>query len=98
MCVCLVTASRLLEAMDPTVDPCDDFFEYACGTWNRVNVIPNDKPRYDTFRKLGDELQTSLKGMLYTQWRNNNFCVRGWDHVLEFPFKQRERPRRLPCF
>ena len=48
--------------MDATVEPCDDFFEYACGTWNRMNVIPNDRPRYDTFRKLGDELQTSLKG------------------------------------
>jgi len=57
------TAARLLEAMDPSVDPCEDFFEYACGTWNRINVIPNDKPKYDTFRKLGDELQTSLKGI-----------------------------------
>lgn len=55
-------ASRLLSAMDATVDPCEDFFEYACGTWNRVHIIPDDKSSYNTFRKLGDELHAALKG------------------------------------
>lgn len=55
-------AGRILEAMDSTVNPCDDFFEFACGTWNKVNVIPDDKSNYNTFRKLGDELQAVLKG------------------------------------
>jgi len=58
----LCIAARILDAMDKTIDPCEDFFEYACGTWNRVNVIPDDKASYNTFRKLGDELQAILKG------------------------------------
>jgi len=57
-----VAASRLLSAMDQSIDPCEDFFEYACGTWNRAHIIPDDKSSYNTFRKLGDELQTTLKG------------------------------------
>jgi len=48
--------------MDASVDPCEDFFEYACGTWNRVHIIPDDKSSYNTFRKLGDELHATLKG------------------------------------
>ena len=48
--------------MDQTVDPCDDFFEYACGSWNRKNVIPDDKSNYNTFGKLRDDLQVLLKG------------------------------------
>lgn len=48
--------------MNSSVDPCDDFFEYACGTWNRANAIPDDKSSYNTFRKLSDELQGQLRG------------------------------------
>lgn len=61
---CVSTASRVLEAMDTTVDPCDDFFQYACGTWNRKNIIPDDRSHYNTFSKLRDELQVILKGLL----------------------------------
>ena len=52
----------MLEAMDQSVDPCDDFFEYACGKWNRRNVVPDDKSNYNTFGKLRDDLQVLLKG------------------------------------
>ena len=63
LCRCgLSAASRILSAMDESVDPCEDFFDYACGTWNRVHIIPDDKSSYNTFRKLGDELHATLKG------------------------------------
>ena len=58
----VVLASRLLNAMDLTSDPCDDFFEYACGGWNKKNVIHDDMPNYNTFSKLRDELQVKLRG------------------------------------
>lgn len=51
-----------MSSMNPHVNPCDDFFEYACGTWNKLNVIPEDKPSYNTFSKLRDDLQVVLKG------------------------------------
>ena len=61
-----LAASRLLEAIDPDVDPCDDFFQYACGTWNKKNIIPDDRSHYNTFSKLRDELQVILKGQCLT--------------------------------
>ena len=52
--------------MDRTVDPCTDFFEYACGNWNKVNVIPDDRATYNTFAKLRDDIQVLLKGVYTT--------------------------------
>ena len=59
---CMFVAAQLIHSMNPTVDPCDNFFEYACGNWNKKNVIPEDKSSYNTFEKLHDELQITLKG------------------------------------
>lgn len=69
------TASRLLSAMDASVDPCDDFFEYACGTWNRIHIIPDDKSNYNTFRKLGDELHATLKRKINQRYLNNKLLI-----------------------
>ena len=55
-------ASRIVEAVDTHIDPCTDFFEFACGTWNRRHVIPDDKPNYSTFSKLRDDLEVAMKG------------------------------------
>ena len=55
-------AARLLESMDTAVDPCVDFFEYACGSWNRLNEIPDDRSSYNTFAKLRDIIHVQLKG------------------------------------
>ncbi|XP_020294644.1 membrane metallo-endopeptidase-like 1 isoform X2 [Pseudomyrmex gracilis] len=61
---CVKTASKLLEAMDRTVPPCDDFFQYACGTWNRLHVIPEDSSATNKFEVMGDGLELILKNIL----------------------------------
>ena len=62
--VCLFNflAAYLLSAMDRTADPCHDFFQYACGSWNRKHVIPEDRSSISTFEVMADQLQVVLKG------------------------------------
>lgn len=55
-------AASLLSAMDPTADPCEDFYQYACGTWDKRHLIPEDKSSINTFEVLADRLQVILKG------------------------------------
>jgi predicted metalloendopeptidase len=57
----------MIESMDDTVDPCDDFFEYACGGYIKKHVIPEDKSVTGTFYGLRDEVDIKLKGSLHVQ-------------------------------
>jgi putative endopeptidase len=43
-----------INAMDRRIDPCVDFYHYACGTWIKENPVPADKAVYGRFTELAD--------------------------------------------
>jgi len=61
---CVTAASRLLEALDVSVDPCHDFYQYACGGWIKANTIPPGLSRWDTFAALRRKNQLVIKNLL----------------------------------
>ncbi|XP_030351085.1 neprilysin isoform X2 [Strigops habroptila] len=61
-----IKSARILENMDTTAEPCDDFYQYACGGWLKRNVIPETSSRYSNFDILRDELEVVLKDVLDT--------------------------------
>ncbi|XP_032450019.1 membrane metallo-endopeptidase-like 1 [Lynx canadensis] len=61
---CVIAAARILRNMDPSGEPCDDFYQYACGGWLQHHVIPETNSRYSVFDVLRDELEIILKGVL----------------------------------
>ncbi|KYN12808.1 Endothelin-converting enzyme 1 [Trachymyrmex cornetzi] len=57
-------ARIMLKYMDKSVDPCQDFYQYACGNWAKRNPIPKDKAGYDTFEMVRESLDSVLRELL----------------------------------
>ena len=58
------TPSLETKFIDRSVDPCVDFYKFACGKWNALNPIPADQPRWNVYAKLAQENQRFLWGVL----------------------------------
>jgi endothelin-converting enzyme/putative endopeptidase len=52
--------------LDRNVDPCDDFYAYACNKWKAQNPIPGDHPGWGRFDEIEQRVELELRGILET--------------------------------
>ncbi|XP_043284148.1 neprilysin-4-like isoform X1 [Venturia canescens] len=61
---CIKTAARMIEAMNKTTEPCDDFYKFACGGWIARHPIPQSQTSWDQLSLLREELLKNLRILL----------------------------------
>ena len=50
--------------LDKNIDPCTDFYAYACSKWQAQNPIPSDRPAWGRFNELQDRGEILVRGIL----------------------------------
>jgi len=56
---------RILQDMDRTASPCDNFYKFACGNWLQRNPLPKDRSRYyRTFDGTTDAISEVVRQLL----------------------------------
>ena len=58
------TQNPVVSSLDKSIDPCVDFYQFACGGWTKNNPIPADRPIWSRFGELAERNRTVLRGIL----------------------------------
>jgi putative endopeptidase len=61
------------KAMDKSVHPCADFYDFACGGWIKSTQIPSDKSRWSrSFSVIDERNEADLRQILETSAKGDN--------------------------
>ena len=61
---CIETSYGLFKNLDLNADPCEDFYQYACGGFEERVRIPDDQSSRSQFAIIDDELEEQLRDIL----------------------------------
>ncbi len=69
----LESLAQVVENMDSTIQPCDDFYTYACGGWIKRKVIPANKGEITVSKQIRSENEQKWRTIL-----ENPILENGW--------------------
>lgn len=61
---CKLEAENIIAKLNESVDPCEDFYLFACGTFLNQTTIPDEKTSVDPASLLEDKMKEQLNEVL----------------------------------
>merc|ERR550534_286593 len=61
---CIMASADLFNNMNTSVDPCQDFNQFACGGFMSNQVIPEDRGRLSAFTPASEEIYKRAKNLM----------------------------------
>lgn len=61
---CAKEASSMLSSLDDAIDPCDNFYDFACGNFVRNTILPKNKTIIMSFTEVQDKVEEQLRTIL----------------------------------
>lgn len=61
---CVMASSKIISFMDESIDPCDNFYEFACGNYIKKTQIPDDKIQVDLLTSVDDLVRQQLRTII----------------------------------
>lgn len=69
--ICAMDSITMLSHMDQMVDPCENFYEFACGKFVHETILSNDRIAESAFSKLNDKLNEQMEAALSEEIQPN---------------------------
>lgn len=74
---CKLIADTIREGIDDSVDPCDDFYQYACGKWDQKNPVPENETTSGLWNMVETKIRKQVKGLIEAPIEQNDlFAVK----------------------
>jgi chemotaxis protein histidine kinase CheA len=73
---CLKVAKSIKDALNTSADPCDNYYEYACGNWIKEHKIPKFHSQYSRISELSENNEKTLLDSLKTDQITDNENLR----------------------